>query len=131
MEVQFEGETFWLSQAQLVKLFDSSKANINEHLKSIFKTEELDAMATVRKFRTVRQEWKRQVSREIEYYSLDVIIPLGNRVNTIRRTQFRQWATQWLKDFLVQGYAINEKRLAEKQQQVEYLKTGIRIYLVL
>lgn len=127
VEVQFEGETFWLSQAQLVKLFDSSKANLSEHLKSIFKTEELDAMATVRKFRTVRQEGKRQVSREIEYYNLDVIISLGYRVNTIRGIQFRQWATQRLKDFLFQGYAINEKRLAEKQQQVEYLKTGIRI----
>ncbi len=127
VEVQFEGETFWLNQTQLVALFNSSKANISEHLKSIFKTGELDEMATVRKFRTVRQEGKRQVSRKIEHYNLDVIISLGYRVNTQRGIQFRQWATQRLKDYMVQGYAINEKRLAEKQQQVEYLKTGIRI----
>ncbi|MFN8281302.1 MAG: virulence protein RhuM/Fic/DOC family protein [Saprospiraceae bacterium] len=127
VEVQFEGETFWLNQAQLVALFNSSKANISEHLKSIFKTGELSELATVRKFRTVRQEGKRLVSREIEHYNLDVIISLGYQVNTQRGIQFRQWATQRLKDYLVQGYSINERRLAEKQQQVEYLKTGIRI----
>ena len=127
VEVQFEGETFWLNQTQLVALFNSSKANISEHLKSIFKTGELSELATVRKFRTVRQEGKRLVSREIEHYNLDVIISLGYHVNTQRGIQFRQWATQRLKDYLVQGYSINERRLAEKQQQVEYLKTGIRI----
>lgn len=127
VEVQFEGETCWLSQAQLVALFNSSKANISEHLKSIFKSGELDEKATVRKFRTVRQEGKRQVIRDIEHYNLDIIISLGYRVNTKRGIQFRQWATQRLKDYLAQGYVINEKRLAEKQQQVEYLKTGIRI----
>ncbi|WP_081469274.1 virulence RhuM family protein [Runella slithyformis] len=106
VDVQFEGETFWLHQAQLVALFNSSKANISEHLKSIFKTGELNEMATVRKFRTVRQEGKRQVSREIEHYNLDVIISLGYRVNTQRGIQFRQWATHRL----VQGYAINETK---------------------
>ncbi|MBX7242888.1 MAG: virulence protein RhuM/Fic/DOC family protein, partial [Bacteroidia bacterium] len=124
---QFEGENFWLSQAQLVTLFNSSKANISEHLKSIFKTGELDEMATVRKFRTVRQEGKRQVSREIEHYNLDVIISLGYRVNTGRGIQFRQWATQRLRDYLVQGYAINKKRLAELGKMVQLIEQGGKI----
>jgi hypothetical protein len=94
---------------------------------NIYASAELVEELTCAKFAQVRQKGKRQVSREIEYHNLDVIISLGYRVNTIRRIQFRQWATQRLKDFLVQGYAINEKRLAEKQQQVEYLKNGIRI----
>lgn len=127
IEVRFEEETVWLTQAQLVELFKSSKANISEHIKSIYQTGELQPEATVRKFRTVRQEGSRKVSRELEYYNLDVIISVGYRVNTKRGIQFRQWATQRLKEYLVQGYAINEKRLAEKQMQVEMLKSGIRI----
>lgn len=101
VEVQFEDETVWLSQAQLVDLFKSSKANISEHLKSIFKSGELESKATVRKFRTVRNEGNRKVTRDIEHYNLDVIISVGYRVNTIRGIQFRQWATQRLKDYLV------------------------------
>jgi death-on-curing family protein len=127
VEVQFEQDTVWLTQAQLVTLFDSSKANISEHLKSIFETGELERQATVRKFRTVRSEGKRQVSRDLEYHNLDVIISVGYRVNTKRGIQFRQWATQRLKDYLVQGYALNEKRLADKQMQIETLRTGMRI----
>ncbi len=127
VEVKFEEETVWLTQAQLVSLFASSKANISEHITAVYSSGELQPFATVRKFRTVRQEGKRMVARELEYYNLDMIISVGYRVNTKRGIQFRQWATQRLKDFLVQGYAINEKRLAEKQMQVETLKTGIRI----
>src|SRR5690348_1513192 len=82
VEVRFEGESVWLTQAQLVVLFKSSKANISEHLKSIFQSGELDEEATVRKFRTVRKEGKRQVSRGIDHYNLDVIISVGYRVNT-------------------------------------------------
>jgi len=127
IQVRFEEDTVWLNQAQIVALFKSSKANISEHIKSIFLTSELSKESTVRKFRTVREEGEREVSRIIEYYNLDLIISVGYRVNTKRGIQFRQWATRRLKDFLVQGYAINEKRLEERQQQVEYLKTGIRI----
>ncbi len=115
VEVRFEEDTVWLTQAQMVELFASSKANISEHVKSIFSSGELQSESTVRKFRTVRQEGKRTVTRELEYYNLDLIISVGYRVNTKRGVQFRQWATQRLKEYLIKGYAINEKRLSEQQ----------------
>jgi death-on-curing family protein len=127
LEVKFDGDTVWLTQNQIALLFKGSRTNIVEHIQNIYKTAELDEVSTCRKFRQVRKEGKRTVERQIDHYNLDVIISVGYRVNSKRGTQFRQWATQRLKDYLVEGYAINEKRLAEKQQQVEYLKTGIRI----
>jgi death-on-curing family protein len=127
INVQFDNETVWLNQNQLVELFEGSRSNIVEHIRSIYKSNELDEISTCRKFRQVRQEGNRQIERQIDHYNLDVIISVGYRINSKRGTQFRQWATQRLKDYLVQGYAINEKRLKEKQQEVEYLKTGIRI----
>lgn len=127
IEVRFENETAWLTNSQLVELFKSSKANISEHIKHIFESEELDKDSTVRNFRTVQVEGKRAVERERVHYNLDIIIAVGYRVNSKRGTQFRQWATQRLKDFLVQGYAINEQRLSQKQQEVKTLKDGIRI----
>ncbi|SFT96071.1 Fic/DOC family protein [Algoriphagus locisalis] len=127
IEVRFENETIWLTNSQLVELFKSSKANISEHIKHIFESEELDKDSTVRDFRTVQMEGKRAVERDRVHYNLDVIIAVGYRVNSKRGTQFRQWATQRLKDFLIQGYAINETRLSQKQQEVQTLKDGIRI----
>ncbi len=127
IKVQFDTDTVWLTQNQMIELFESSKANISEHINHIFAEGELNRDSTVRKFRTVQIEGKRSVNREIEHYNLDMVISVGYRVNSKRGVQFRQWATQRLKDYLVQGYAINEKRLAQKQQEVEYLKTGIRI----
>ena len=96
-------------------------------MKNIFNEGELSANSTTEDFSVVQHEGKRQVKRNIKFYNLDAIISVGYRVNSKRGTQFRQWATQRLKDYLVQGYAINAKRLTEKQQEVEYLKTGIRI----
>jgi hypothetical protein len=127
IEVQFDGDTVWLSQAQLIDLFESSKANISEHIKRIFLSRELSAESTVRKFRTVRFEGKRQVLREIEYYNLDVIISIGYRVNSKRGIEFRQWASQRLKDYLVEGFAINEMRLEQKNKELQVLHDGIRI----
>jgi len=127
IKVQFDNETVWLNQNQLVELFEGSRSNIVEHIKNIYKSNELDEISTCRKFRQVRKEGNRQIERLIDHYNLDVIISVGYRINSKRGTQFRQWATQRLKDYLVQGYAINEKRLKEKQEEVEYLKTGIRI----
>lgn len=127
VEVQFEGETFWLNQYQIAELFDIDRTTILKHLQNIYATGELVEESTCAKFAQVRQEGKRKINRNVLHYNLDAILSVGYRVNSKRGTQFRQWATQRLKDFLVQGYAINEKRLAEKQQQVEYLKTGIRI----
>ncbi len=127
VEVKFEEDTVWLSQAQIIKLFNGSKSNISEHIKYIFESEELAETSTVRNFRTVQMEGKRTVNREIIHYNLDVIISVGYRVNSKRGVQFRQWATQKLKEFLVKGYAINEHRLAQKNQEIQFLHDGIRI----
>ncbi len=127
VEVQFDGETVWLTQLQMAALFNQTKQNISLHINNCFREKELNRKATVKESLTVQTEGKRQVKRTLEQYNLDVIISVGYRVKSNRGTQFRQWATQRLKDYLIQGYAINVKRLAEKQQQVEYLKTGIRI----
>jgi hypothetical protein len=109
IEVRIEDETIWLTQQQIVELFDSSKANISEHIKHIFESGELKEGATVRNFRTVRKEGNREVSRELLHFSLDVIISVGYRVNSIRGTQFRIWANQVLKSYLLKGYAVNTR----------------------
>lgn len=127
VEVKFEDDTVWLTQAQIIKLFNGSKSNISEHIKYIFESEELAENSTVRNFRTVQMEGKRTVNRDIIHYNLDVIISVGYRVNSKRGVQFRQWATQKLKDYLVKGYAINEFRLAQKNQEIQFLHDGIRI----
>ena len=111
LDVRVEDETVWLNQAQIVELFNSSKLNISEHLKTIFNSGELDKVSTVRKFRTVQQEGNRQVTRSIEYFNLDVIISVGFRVNTIRGIQFRQWANKVLKGYMLRGYSVNQHLL--------------------
>lgn len=118
LDVQVEGDTVWLTQAQMVELFDSSKANISEHLKHIFDSRELSKDATVRKFRTVRQEGNRSVTRNIEFFNLDVIISVGYRVNTVRGIQFRQWANKVLKEYLLRGYAVNQ-RLMQLEDRID------------
>ena len=127
IKVQFDADTVWLNQKQMAELFDKDTDTIGLHLKNIYSESELDENSTTEFFSVVQKEGKRSVQRRIKFYDLDAIISVGYRVNSKRGTQFRQWATQRLKDYLVQGYAINEKRLAQKQQEVEYLKTGIRI----
>lgn len=127
LQVQFDNETVWLTQTQMVKLFKSSKANISEHIKHILKVGELTKDATVRKFRTVQFEGSRKVNRNLDHYNLDMIISVGYRVNTERGIQFRQWATKRLNEYLVQGIAINKKRLEQTQKEVQVLKTGIQI----
>lgn len=127
VDVALDHDTVWLTQAQIVELFGSSKANISEHIKSIFSSAELEENATVRKFRTVRQEGKRQVARELEHFNLDMIISIGYRVNSIRGTQFRIWANKVLKDYLTQGYALNENLLKKKTQQLDALKQTVRL----
>ncbi|HRR09809.1 MAG TPA: RhuM family protein [Rhodothermales bacterium] len=125
--VQVDTDTVWLTQEQLETLFQTTKQNVSLHINNIFAEEELDRKSTVKESLTVRTEGKRQVKRIIQHFNLDVIISVGYRVKSQRGTQFRQWATARLKDYLVQGYAINEKRLQQKQQEVEFLKTGLRI----
>ena len=127
LRVQFDDNTVWLSLNQLASLFERDKSVVSRHLRNVFKEGELVKEATVAKNATVQNESGRTVRRNIEYYNLDAIISVGYRVNSKRGTEFRQWATQRLKDYLVQGYAINERRLSQKNQEVKYLKTGIRI----
>jgi hypothetical protein len=125
LEVRLEDETVWLTQAQIVALFQSSKANISEHIKNIFRTGELDKKSTVRKFRTVQIEGGRKVERNIIHYNLDVIISVGYRVNSIRGTQFRIWANKILKDYLLKGYSLN-KRLNRIEEDVQELNKKVQ-----
>ena len=117
LEVRLEDETVWLTQEQIVELFQSSKANISEHIKNIYIQGELEKSSTVRIFRTVRQEGKRQVTRVLAYYNLDAIISIGFRVNSKRGIQFRQWANKVLKEYLLKGYSVN-RRLTELEHTV-------------
>lgn len=130
IEITFEGDTFWLSLNQIAQLFERDKSVISRHIKNILEEGELseaDAFRTVAKNATVQIEGKRSIKREIVYYSLDIIIAVGYRVNSVKGTQFRIWATKRLNEYLIQGYAVNQKRLEQKQQEVEFLKTGLRI----
>lgn len=111
IEARYEDGSTWLTQKLIAELFGVTKPTINEHLKNIYHEEELAQEATVRKFRTVQQEGQREVARTLEHYNLDAIISVGYRVNSIRATQFRQWATQVLKQFAVRGYVIDKQRM--------------------
>lgn len=111
----------------MITLFDSSKANISEHIKQIIDSGELDEEATVRKFRTVQKEGSRDVARSRLHYSLDMIISVGYRVNSKRGILFRQWANKILKEYLLQGYAVNERLLQERTQQLQELKNVVQL----
>ncbi len=124
VSVQFDRETVWLNLNQISVLFDRDKSVISKHLNNIFKSKELDKDSVVAKNATTAQDGK---TYQVEYFNLDAILSVGYRVNSRQGTHFRKWASNILKDYLVQGYAINEKRLAQKQQEVEFLKTGLRI----
>jgi hypothetical protein len=123
-EVRLENDTIWLTQAQIVQLFESSKANISEHIKHIYQSKELVEHATVRNFRTVRKEGNRTIARELIHYNLDMIISIGYRVNSLRGTQFRIWATNVLKDYLLKGYAVNN-RMNRLEDKVDSLNAKI------
>lgn len=111
LSVQLENETVWLTQKQLVELYQAAKSTVSEHIKNIYADEELTPEATVRKIRTVQIEGKREVSRELEYYNLDMIIALGYRINSKIATRFRQWATQRLREYIVKGFTMDDERL--------------------
>jgi len=127
IQVQFENETVWLSQRQMADLFGKDTDTIGLHLKNIYSEEELVELSTTELFSVVRIEGKRSVKRNILHYNLDAIISVGYRVNSKQGTQFRQWATQRLKDYLVKGYAINEKRLKEAEQKFQELKHAVSL----
>lgn len=124
LQVQFDKDTVWLSQGQMADLFAQTKQNISLHINNCFREGELSKNSVVKESLTTAADGKKYRTK---YYDLDVIISVGYRVKSQRGTQLRQWATKRLKDYLVQGYAINENRLAQKQQEVRHLKDGIRI----
>ena len=111
IDVRFEDETVWLTQQQMADLFQSSRSNIVEHIQHIYEEGELDESATCRKFRQVRTEGSRQVTRELPYYNLDMIISLGYRVKSLTATRFRQWATARLKEYMIKGFVLDDERL--------------------
>lgn len=127
IDVKFENETVWLTQQQMANLFGQTKQNISLHINNCFKEKELSKKATVKESLIVQKEGNRSVKRKLELYNLDVIISVGYRVKSIRGTEFRQWATKRLKDYLVDGIVINEKRLEQKNKEIKILHDGIRI----
>lgn len=127
VEVRFEEDTVWLTQLQMAELFDKDVRTISEHILNIYRTGELDRKSTIRNFRMVRKEGSREVARMIAHYNLDMVISVGYRVNSLRGTQFRRWATKRLRDYLVQGFALNERRLRQLNLQVQTLKSGLKI----
>jgi len=137
VDVRLEDETVWLTQAQLCDLFQKSKATISEHIKNVFEEGELDPVASVRKFRTVQTEGTRNVERELEHYNLDVIISVGYRVKSPQGTQFRIWATQRLKEYIIKGFALNDDRFksgnsmnyfTELQERIREIRISERFF---
>ena len=130
LDVKLEGETVWLTQAQMVELFQTSKQNVSLHINNIYKEGELEKEATVKDYLTVQSEGARTIHRRVKYYNLDMIISVGYRVNTKRGIRFRQWANSVLKQYLVKGYAINEnirkQQIAELRQLVQVVGRAIQ-----
>ena len=111
VECRFVDETVWLTQQQMAELFHTSRSNIVEHIGHIYEEGELDEISTCRKFRQVRMEGNRQVTRELPFYNLDMIISLGYRVKSLIATQFRRWATERLKEYMIKGFTMDDERL--------------------
>ena len=127
LEVNMKDETVWLSQQQMAELFDSSRTNIIDHINNIYNDGELEKDSTCQEFRQVRKEGKREVARNIPFYNLDVIISVGYRVNSKRGIVFRKWANKVLKEYLLKGYAANEKRLKYLEKTVQLIDIAGRI----
>lgn len=113
IEVIYEGETFWLSQKKIAQLFGVESNTITYHLKEIYQSGELEPDPTARKFRVVQREGSRDVTRQIDFYNLDVVIAVGYRVNSYQATQFRIWATNTLKEFIIKGFVMDDERLKQ------------------
>ncbi|PCJ22576.1 MAG: cytochrome C biogenesis protein CycH [Flavobacteriales bacterium] len=124
IDVQLQDETIWLNQAQLVDLFDKTKQNISLHVRNVFKEGELDENSVVKEYLTTAADGKKYKTK---FYNLDVIISVGYRVKSKRGTQFRIWANNVLKEYLVKGYALNERKLKEAQQQFSELQQSIKL----
>ena len=130
INVQFQEDTVWLTQAQMAELFGKGRTTITEHINNVFTEGELVEEVVCRDFRHTTQHGAikgKSQSKDVKYYNLDVIISVGYRVKSKQGTQFRIWANSILKEYLVKGYAVNEKRLEQKEQEVQLLKNGIQI----
>jgi len=119
VQVRLEGETVWLTQAQMAELFGTSSDNISLHLKNIYKERELQEAATAEDFSVVRQEGKRRVRRQLKHYNLDAIISVGYRVSSAKATRFRQWATTVLREHLTRGFTLNRQRFERNAAELE------------
>lgn len=114
IDVKFSGETMWLSQQQMAELYQTTRTNIVQHIRNIYADGELDEQATCKKFLQVRQEGSREVTRDIPFYNLDMIISLGYRIRSVIATHFRRWATERLKEYIIKGFTMDDERLKGK-----------------
>lgn len=126
IDVRMENETVWLSQKQMAELYQKDVRTINEHIKNIYSEKELMPEATIRKYRIVRQEGKRQVSREIDHYNLDMILSVGYRIKSAIATRFRQWATERLKEYIIKGFVLDDERLKNPDTPFDYFDELLR-----
>ena len=125
IDVKVEKDTVWLTQKQIAIVFDKDVKTVNEHIRNIFNEKELEKIPTIRNFQIVQKEGSRQVVRDVEHYNLDMIISVGYRVNSKRATQFRIWATNTLRDYLVKGYNTNQKLLLDQKEKLVSLRETI------
>src|SRR5574344_2283472 len=131
--VSIQNETIWLTQKQIAERFDKDVRTVNDHIKAIYKEEELVENSTIRNFRIVQKEANREVARDVLHYNLDVIISIGYRAHSKKATKFRQWATSVLKEYIFNGYAINshkitEQRLLNLENDMKVVKSKIKYY---
>ncbi|MHC5349856.1 RhuM family protein [Metapseudomonas furukawaii] len=127
-EVRLEGGTVWLTQRQMAELFDTSSDNVGLHLKNIYGTGELEESTTTEDYSVVQREGRRQVTRVIRHYNLDAIISVGYRVNSRQGTHFRIWANRVLRDHLVRGYSLNQRRLEAQQERIGQLQKTLTLF---
>ena len=127
INVKLDNETVWLNQYQLESLFETNRTSINRHISNIYRAEELEEKSTCAKITQVQKEGEREVKRNIKYYNLDIIIAVGYRVNSKRGTEFRIWANKILKEYLIKGFSINEKRLIRQNSQLKELQESVKI----
>lgn len=122
LDVRFDGDTVWLTQKMMAELFDVTLANINRHILNIFEEQELTKDRTIKEYLIVQKEGSREVARSIEHFNLDAIIAVGYRINSKRATQFRIWATQILKEYIVKGFVLDDERLKNPDQPFDYFE---------
>lgn len=128
VDIDYKNDTLWLSVEKISDLFEKDRTTIQRHIKNIYKEGELEQDSTCAFFAQVQKEGARNVTRQIPYYNLDVILAVGYRVSSKVATDFRKWATNVLKQYLISGYAVNEKRLAEKQEQIDVLRNSLNLF---